>query len=218
MLTAFFDIDHTIVCGTSMERVFLKYLFARRYISAMDILRTGIFIFSNLFDTTGIAIRSKRPYLQGKSVSLMKSVAEHCFKEKIVPLMSIKALAKIREHQKAGHRVVLLSGTLDILAQELTRFIKADHFIACTAIEKDGYFTGDIMPPVPYGDLKRDIVLRYAQEYAINLKECFAYGDSIADSGLFRIVGNPVVVNPARRLYGLAKERGWEMVTWIHHQ
>ncbi len=214
MLTVFFDIDHTIVRGTSMERVFLKYLFARRYISVMDILRTSIFIFSNLFDTTGIAIRSKRPYLQGKSVSLMKSVAEQCFKEKIVPLMSIKALAKIREHQKAGHRVVLLSGTLDILAQELTGYVKADQYIACTTVEKDGYLTGDIMPPVPYGYLKRDIVLRYAHENAINLKECFAYGDSMADSGLFQSVGNPSVVNPGRRLYGLAKERGWEMVNW----
>jgi len=214
MITAFLDIDHTIVRGTSMERVFLRYLFTRGYITIIDILRNVVFICRNMNDKSGIAIRSKRPYLQGKSVSLMKSLAEQCFREKIVPEISEMALAKIREHKDAGHSVVLLSGTLDILAQELTRFIKADHFIACTAIEKDGYFTGDIMPPVPYGDLKRDIVLRYAQEYAINLKECFAYGDSMADSGLFQSVGNPSVVNPGRRLYGLAKERGWEMVNW----
>ena len=165
-------------------------------------------------DKSGIAIRSRRPYLQGKSVSLMKSLANQCFREKVVPLISMKALAKIREHKSAGHGVILLSGTVDILAEPLRAYTNADLYIACNTVEKDGHFTGDIMPPIPYGNGKRDIVLRYAQEYAINLKECFAYGDSMADSGLFQSVGNPSVVNPGRRLYGLAKERGWEMVNW----
>ncbi len=214
MLTAFFDIDHTIVRGTSMERVFLKYLFARRYIAVMDILRTGVFICGNLFDTTGIAIRSRRPYLQGKSASLMKLLANQCFSERVAPEISGMALAKIREHKNAGHSVILLSGTLDILAEPLRAYTNADLYIACNTVVKDGHYTGGIMPPVPYGDLKRDIVLRYAQKYAINLKECFAYGDSITDSGLFRIVGNPVVVNPGRRLRVIAGESGWGIVNW----
>ena len=36
-------------------------------------------------------------------------------------------------------------------------------------------------------------------------KECFAYGDSIADSELFQSVGNPFMVNPGRRLRALMK-------------
>lgn len=214
MITAFFDIDHTIICGTSMERVFLRYLFVRGYITIIDILRNVVFICRNMNDKSGIAIRSRRPYLQGKSASLMKSLANQCFREKIVPEISEMALAKIREHKDAGHSVILLSGTLDILAEPLRAYTNADLYIACNTVVKEGHFTGDIMPPVPYGDGKRDIVLRYTQEHGIKLKECFAYGDSIADSGLFRSVGNPFVVNPGRRLHGIAKERGWEMVNW----
>lgn len=214
MVAAFFDIDHTIVRGTSMERIFLRYLFARRYVSIMDLVRTVVFICRNLSDSTGITIRSKRPYLQGKSVSLMKSLAEQCFKEKIVPKISAKALARIMGHKDAGHKVVLLSGTLDILAEPLSKFVNADCFMACNTVSEEGCFTGDIMPPIPYGDGKREIVLRYAKEQVANLKECFAYGDSVADSGLFRSVGNPSVVNPGRRLRVIAKEGGWGMVNW----
>lgn len=214
MITAFFDIDRTIVSGTSMERIFFRYLFKKRFITIIDVIRTLAFICRNLFDTSGIAIRSRRPYLQGKSVSLIKSLAGQCFTEMIIPQISDRALSKIREHKDSGHRVVLLSGTLDILAEQLTRFVNADCFMACNTVSKDGQFTGDIMPPIPYGDGKRDIVLRYAQEQRIKLKECFAYGDSIADSGLFRSVGNSFVVNPGRRLKGIAEECGWEVIRW----
>ncbi len=215
MVAAFFDIDNTIVRGTSMERIFLRYLIAGRYVSVMDMLRTVIFILGNLTDKTGVVIRSRRPYLEGKSVLLMKSLAGQCFKEKIVPKISEEALARIKEHRSAGHSVVLLSGTLDILAHELSQFVKADEFIACETVGKGEYFTGAIKPPVPYGDLKRDIVIGYAKEHALDLKECFAYGDSMADSALFRSVGNPYAVNPGRRLRVIAKEGGWGTVNWI---
>ncbi len=214
MITAFFDIDHTIVRGTSMERIFIKYLFTHGGITVMDVLRTAFFIFRNINDKSGIAIRSKRPYLKGKSVSPIKSLAGQCFKEKIVPQISEKALARIKEHRSAGHSIVLLSGTLDILADELSRFVRANHYIACTTIREGEYFTGDIKPPIPYADLKRDIAVRYAKEYYLDLKECFAYGDSMADSALFRSVGNPSVVNPGRRLCAIANKCGWSQLNW----
>ena len=214
MVVAFFDIDHTIICGTSMERAFLKYLFKSRYIKVSDILRTAVFICRHLFDSSGISIRSRRPYLQGKSVAVIESLAAQCFKKSILPLISRDAMETIRRHKKAGQQVVLLSGTPHILARLLSRHVNADYYIACKAVEAEGYFTGDILNPIPYGEGKRDILLSYATEKGINLKECFAYGDSIADIGVFRSVGNPYVVNPARRLRLIAAEKGWRIVYW----
>lgn len=214
MIVAFFDIDHTIICGSSMERVFVKYLITRGHIKVIDVLSTVAFIFRHLSDTSGMSIRSKRPYLRGKSVALIDALARRCFHEAILPLISKEAIATIGKHKDAGHCIVLLSGTLEMLARPLSRYVKADHYIACRPEEGDGYFTGRIVSPIPYGEGKRQIILSYAREREIDLKQCFAYGDSMSDIAIFESVGNPCVVNPGRRLFSIAKKRGWGIKSW----
>ncbi len=214
MVIAFFDIDHTIIHGSSMERLFVRYLMKKGYIKAIDALRTVAFISTHLLDTSGIAMRSRRPYLQGKSVELMEAQATQCFNDLIQPLVSKDALLEIKEHKKAGHQIVLLSGTLEMLARLLCRYVDADYYIACRTLEVDGYFTGIVAPPIPYGEGKRKIVLSYAREKGINLRECYAYGDSMADLGVFESVGNSYMVNPGRRLSAIAQKRGWKIRYW----
>lgn len=214
MIAAFFDIDHTIISGPSMERIFFKYLMARGYITGVDVIRTAAFILRHLSDTSGIRIRSRRPYLNGKSVALTAALASQCFHDIILPLVSKGAIVEIRRHQEAGHHIVLLSGTLEMLARLLCHYIKADHYIACRPEERAGYFTGGIVPPIPYGEGKRQILNSYAQELGIDLEQCFAYGDSMADIGVFDSVGYPYVVNPGRRLHAIAEKRGWTTVKW----
>lgn len=214
MIIAFFDIDHTIIRSTSMERIFFKYLFSKSHIKVTDVLYTIAFILHHIFDASGLRMRSKRPYLQGKSVALMGALATQCFYEAILPLVSIEAAAEIGRHKDAGHRIILLSGTLEMLAGSLSQYVGADESIACRPEVADGYFTGRIIPPIPYGEGKREILISYAREYRIDLKQCFAYGDSLSDMGIFESVGNPCVVNPGRRLSAIAKKRGWEIRYW----
>lgn len=214
MIATFFDIDYTIIPCTSMERVFFKYLMARGYIKWGNLFRTASFILRHISDMSGIAMRSKRPYLMGKPVAKTEVLANNCFNEAIFPLISKKAIETIKWHREAGHYIVLLSGTLEMLARQLCHYVKADHYIACKPEDINGYFTGKIIPPIPYGDGKRQILLSYTKEQGVDLIKSFAYGDSMADMGIFESVGNPRVVNPGRRLRVIAKERGWEIIYW----
>lgn len=214
MIAAFFDIDHTIICETSMERAFFRYLMIRGYIKWVDVFHTAAFLLRHISDTSGIAIRSRRPFLQGKPVALIEALAGQCFNEAILPMLSKEAIATIRKHREEGHHIVLLSGTLEILARLLSQYVKANYHIACRPEEVDRYFTGGILPPIPYGEGKRQILISYAREQGIDLKQCFAYGDSLSDIGVFESVGNPCIVNPGRRLRAIAKKRGWVILHW----
>lgn len=197
-----------------MERVFIKYLRRGGIINWRDILRTLLFIIRNISEPSGIAIRSKRSYLESKSINSVEAVAGECFKDAIIPLISKEAIIEITRHEEAGHQIVLLSGTLEILARLLSQHVKADYYYACNPEVSGGYYTGKIIPPIPYGEGKRQILLSYSKGHDIDLKKCFAYGDSMSDINVFECVGNPCVVNPGRRLFGIAREEGWDIVNW----
>ena len=214
MITAFFDIDYTIIRNTSMERIFVKYLRRRGIINWGDILRTLLFIISNISEPSGIAIRSRRPYLEKKSVNIVEALASECFRDAIIPLISKEAIIDITRHKEAGHQIVLLSGTLEILARLLSRHVKADYYYACNPEVSGGYYTGKIIFPIPYGEGKRQILLSYSKEHDIDLRKCFAYGDSMSDINVFECVGNTCVVNPERKLFGIARKKGWNIVNW----
>jgi phosphoserine phosphatase len=75
-------------------------------------------------------------------------------------------------------------------------------------------YTGRVVPPLPYGNGKRQLLDRLAQDLALDLSACYAYGDSPGDLEVLRAVGHPTVVNPIRGMARVARQRGWPIVEW----
>jgi phosphoserine phosphatase len=46
----------------------------------------------------------------------------------------------------------------------------------------------------------------------VNLKESFAYSDSLRDLPMLKLVGNPIVVDPNEKLLEIAKKNNWEVL------
>ena len=53
-----------------------------------------------------------------------------------------------------------------------------------------------------------------AEREGFQLEEATFYSDSITDLPLLEAVKAPVVVNPDRRLRGIALKRGWPIESW----
>jgi phosphoserine phosphatase len=49
----------------------------------------------------------------------------------------------------------------------------------------------------------------------MELKDCYAYGDSPGDIAVLQCVGYPQVVNPIRGMARIARSRGWPIVKWM---
>jgi len=212
MIGAIFDIDRTIVKGTSMERLFIRYLFSKGIIGSKDILRTLLFILSHLTDP--IYMHSRRPYIKGKKVDIIVFHAGKCVEERVLPRVSRKAIERINFHKNEGHKVVLLSGTLDILARPLAEYLKVEHVIASSIETVDGYYTGKVIPPLPYSTGKRDILFSLVNRMGIDLKDSFAYGDSISDKFILESVGHPHAINPDPLLKRIARKNKWPVEYW----
>jgi HAD superfamily hydrolase (TIGR01490 family) len=124
-----------------------------------------------------------------------------------------EGMRRIREHKRAGHRVLLLTGALDVVVEPLAELLDVEVDCAHLLI-KDGRLTGDLQSPPPAGEARGTLLEEYAARNGIVLAESFAYADSLSDLGMLELVGTPVAVNPDARLSQVAGQRGWRIERW----
>jgi fatty acyl-CoA reductase len=122
------------------------------------------------------------------------------------------ALDCLREHKRMGHRVVLLSGALDFLLDPFKDL--ADDVLSASLAEEDGVYTGELSGAPVAGEARARMLASFARKRGVDLGRSYAYADSISDLPMLEAVGNPVAVNPDRRLAAAAKDRGWQLRHW----
>ena len=123
-----------------------------------------------------------------------------------------EALDRLREHKEAGHRVVLLSGALDFLLEPMRGLV--DDVLCASLEEENGVYTGELTGAPIAGDARARMLASFARKRNLDLSNSYAYADAISDLPMLEAVGNPVAVNPDRRLAAAAKNRGWQVRRW----
>ena len=150
---------------------------------------------------------------RGISISDFKRLAtgyyQNVFKPKIYP----EALETIKEFQKNGYTIVLVTGGVSELVHPFANELGAESF-AITLETKDGKFTGNIVDKPLTGKAKSEIIKSHSEKHGVNLKYSYALGDAYGDLEMLECVGNPVAVNPDKRLLEIAKKRGWQIAFW----
>jgi len=86
---------------------------------------------------------------------------------------------------------------------------------ATRLVAKDGFWTGHGNGSVVIGREKGFVVRKMAKEMELNLKNSFAYGNSVHDRWMLAAVGNAVAVNPSAELRSIAELQGWRVVRWM---
>src|SRR5256885_2363061 len=71
---------------------------------------------------------------------------------------------------------------------------------------------GRVPPPLIAEGEKVAAIERLCRQWNASLPESKAYSDSFSDAPMLESVGNPVAVNPDRRLKRVAQSRGWPIL------
>jgi HAD superfamily hydrolase (TIGR01490 family) len=209
---AAFDIDGTILPGNSAERIFIRYLIARRALRLSDAVRYIMNVPVRLPRGWIRATKGNKSYLKGKSTIRLNSLAEQCFLEEIAPRISDRALERIAEHRSRGEEIVLLSGTLDVLLDRFAEHLGADHSHGSNLIISNGKYTGEIEGIYPYGSAKAAIVKSCYSSVSYDLSGSSAYANHHTDLEFLGLFGHPAIVNPNSRLTAEAKELGIDII------
>jgi phosphoserine phosphatase/nucleoside-diphosphate-sugar epimerase len=160
----------------------------------------------------GEFLRSFLRRYAGMPAAKLESAVRGGYTDALLAHTSGDALRRVREHRAAGHRTVLVTGSIGVLAQPLAALF--DEVVAGTMHEEDGTLTGFLGAPPLVDEARGAWLAQYAERGGYDLTGSYAYGDSVADLPWMSLVGNPTAVSPDARLARAALKRRWPIVDW----
>lgn len=206
----FFDVDRTLlrvqsihVCASWMRRqghigrllqLRIAWAFARYRLGMVSLRAAG-------------AIASE--WLSGRPESQLEDLCAQCFEEELRDTFDPAVVARLREHEAAGHPVALLTAGTRHITAAVARAVGVPHVIGSELEVRDGILTGEVVRPLCFGKGKIRRAEAFAAEHGIDLDRSWFYSDSFSDLPMLERVGHPVLVQPDPRLRAEALRRGW---------
>jgi alcohol-forming fatty acyl-CoA reductase len=237
-IAAFFDLDKTLVPMPSLEKRFFAMLRYRKLIGIWNYLLWLTEAARLVPRGINQVMHANKMYLRGVRADVGCGETditfclrlEHDVEEKIkrqarMPAPAYPgAIERLAWHAERGHLIVLVSGTLEPLAERAARELEAElgergfvteiRVCATRLEESAGSWTGRIVGEAMFGEAKARAVRRIAAELDLDLPGCFAYGDSSSDRWMLEAVGRPTAVNPSNDLAGIARRNEWAVLWW----
>jgi len=126
-----------------------------------------------------------------------------------------EALDCIAWHREQGHRLVLVTATIAPMAEAMGKQLGMDTIYGCGPSKRKGILSGSERGwSVPRRKGKVPVVERDALENGHDLSLCYGYGNTMADTWFMSITGNPVAVNPGKKMSELAIKNEWPIKSW----
>lgn len=205
---AVFDLDGTIFVRSTSERYFIKRLFLKGKIKVSSLLA---YLLRTLKEMDYL---SSKLYYKGMKLKELEEAAKKVFSHSnLLKHLSRDAIEEIEFHRGEGRLLVLLSGCPEFILNVINRFLNFDLAVGSVLEERDGIVTGELRRS-PLGPEKATILKEIAQIHRINLDSSYGYGNSFRDIYFLELLGNPVAVNPDRKLLKYALKRGWKIAHW----
>lgn len=217
MTAAFFDLDNTLVRGSSL--IPFAYAMVREgRISTSEVVR---FAWMNArFVARRTESTGHRDQVLAKALSLVQGVPSQTVEDlckRIVPGLvrtrtNTRVVAEVRGHRASGHQTWLVTASPVELAEAIAVTLGMTGALGTRARVRDGVYTGDLDGDVLHGPRKASAVSALAEERGLDLRACHAYSDSVNDLPLLTLVGHATVVNPNRELLRMARANDWRVI------
>jgi alcohol-forming fatty acyl-CoA reductase len=148
----------------------------------------------------------------GMPVSRMKKIVTGGYRTTMLRHTSAAAIDRIRAHREAGHRTVLVSGSIGQLAAPIADLF--DEVVGSSMDERNGILTGYLEKPPLVDEARAAWLLHYAEANGLDLAHSYGYGDSHSDLVWLELLGHPTAVNPDSSLWREARRRRWQVRSW----
>ena len=208
---ALFDLDGTLIPNTSAESTFFFYLLKNGLLPPLDVLRMATALWASGGNLHNM-LRGNKRYLQGKKLSDFRRVAVKYFEPRIDTMLFPSMRSIIEEHRSRGDLLLLLTGTLDVIAHAFLHKLGLDGFRAATLETIHGRYTGRLSGILPYGIGKLEVLNDMQKQFGFDRNETVYYANSFSDRFVLNAVNEPVAVNPDKKLRLYSQKMGWKIL------
>jgi HAD superfamily hydrolase (TIGR01490 family) len=216
-VAAFFDLDKTLIEGSSAihfgRAAYRRGLVSKRQL-AKDVWANVRFRMRGSTDEETDALRQRiLDSIAGQRVVDLARLGPEMLAG-ILPRAYPQMLETAWRHQDAGVPVYIVTAASQELADTMASVFQFDGGIGMRSEIRDGVYTGRPAGPFTYREGKAEAIREVAASEGFDLAESFAYSDSESDLPMLRAVGHPVAVNPDSALLRVARDEGWQVITF----
>lgn len=225
MIAAIFDLDGTLTSGSVLQGIQAHHRVHRtKRIPLHFFMSTHMIVW--LLGRLGLVSEEKARGLwarnmgwaiRGWTPAEASPAFEWIAEQYVAPRAYPDMLDKVHEHQRAGHRVILLSGTPSPILEAIGRRLGISETVGTPLVVRRGKYSGASVPPACQGIHKVTRLNMYlGANHQISWPESYAYADSHTDMPLLEYVGHPVAVCPDEQLRAHAGRCGWTIIECPH--
>jgi HAD superfamily hydrolase (TIGR01490 family) len=215
---AVFDLDNTLLTGDS-EVLWGEFLTARGVLGA-DFAERNLAMerrYNAGEAAPGEFCAFYAATLTGKTPADWQPLRRAFMREVITPRLPAAAFELIRQYRIRGDVLVLSTATSRFLVEEAAQALGFEHLLATElAVDAQGRFTGQTQDVLNMREGKVTRLKSWLDAHgwaaAPTLAKASFHSDSINDLPLLLAVGQPVVVDPDKRLEAEASTRGWPVL------
>jgi HAD superfamily hydrolase (TIGR01490 family) len=212
---AFFDLDRTLIAGSSTfqfgRAAYKAGMLGRREL-ARDTYDHLVFRLKGSTDKGTDAVKARiAKLLEGARVRDLQRLSPAVLAG-VLPRLYPRMLELAYAHQDAGRPVFICTAAAQEMAELMAIVLTFDGAVGSVAEVIDGVYTGRAGGPFNYREGKALAIRELAEREGIDLAASYAYSDSESDLPMLRLVGHPVAVNPDKELARVAREEGWEIM------
>ena len=211
---AFFDVDHTLVRGSTLY--FLgRGMYQRGFFTKADISR---FVVANIrFRMTGTEKKeviekfqnAATDFIGGHAVEDIKKIGEEIYDEYVSPKLWQGTCEIARAHLDRGEEVWLVTAAPQDMANIIADRLGFTGALGSKAHSENGIYTGTLDGKLLHGIEKAIAIQELAREHGFDLEDCYSYSDSHNAIPLLQAVGHPSAINPDAVLRIRALAEGW---------
>jgi putative phosphoserine phosphatase/1-acylglycerol-3-phosphate O-acyltransferase len=211
-ITAFFDMDRTLINDFSAKKFMTTRLFSgkttiKEYLTQF----ATALVFSSGNRDFEILTKIAALGVKGIKESAFKELGQLVYDDYLADTIYPESRELIASHIAKGHRVVIISAATSYQIEPIAKELGIDKVYSTTMELRKGKFTGRVSE-MCWGEGKARAARSFAKENDVDLSKSYFYTDSIEDYPLLKIVGNPVATNPDSTLSQLAFENNWPIL------
>lgn len=222
MKLAVFDFDGTLFPENTLpfllkqwkKQKYSKSKFYKTYLALISLYvryKLGIETKMSKEQMKLLAVLKFNRLFKGMSEKEIAQYFKNCSSE-IKVLLNDSVVEEVKRAQTEGYHTVLLSGAYEDLLKNIGKELGFNTVIGTKINYHNGMFDENKSVEVISGGLKVKELTNYFQSSDIDWKGSRAYADSYSDLDILKAVGEPIAVDPDKKLRSIAAQANWRVI------